>query len=300
MDSRATSDTDRPALDPTPTAPALTGLAPAALTPADRALITAMGTHAAADGPPLRVLDVIHRNLTAPAGELDLPSTDDSDEVSLVKEYGGAPAVELPRPGGRAGLPPLNRVIADRHSCYAYDDRPLGLADLGDLLHHAAGVKQLAQTPIGSIPVRMAPSAGSLQPVNVYVAASRVDDLEPGVYYYQPVRHELELVSPGDPGPSLTSGCMQDFVGTCAATLVLTCSLDRVVWHYGHRAYRSVHLDAGVLAQNLMLVGTALDLATCAVFGFFDDDLNRLVGADGRDEITALALAVGHPAAAAD
>jgi SagB-type dehydrogenase family enzyme len=154
----------------------------------------------------------------------------------------------------------------------------------------------VVETPGGTIPVRMAPSAGSLQPVNLYVAATRVTGLEPGVHYYDPARHALNRVRATDPRPALAAGCMQDFVATSPATLILTCSLDRVLWHYGSRAYRSVHLDAGVQAHNLMLVATALGLASCAIFGDYDDHIDHLTGIDGRNEITALLLAIGHQA----
>jgi SagB-type dehydrogenase family enzyme len=247
----------------------------------------------------------LHATLTASpdpvAGGVQLTGEAGAEEVVLVKEYPGAATVPLPPPRpGRCGLA-LDRAVAERASCYAFAPDPVDPADLSDLLHVGAGVKRLAETPIGTVPVRMAPSAGSLQPVNVYVAASRVAGLPAGLYHYNPVRHDLDRLSDSDPRPALEAGCMQGFVATSPVALVLTCSLDRVLWHYGTRAYRSVHLDAGVLAQNLMLVATALGLGSCAVFGFFDRVLDELIGADGRDEFTTLVLAVGRqsPAVAA-
>jgi SagB-type dehydrogenase family enzyme len=70
--------------------------------------------------------------------------------------------------------------------------------------------------------------------------------------------------------------------------------MPRIYWKYRARGYRFVHADAGVLAQNLYLVGTALKLSTCAVAAYYDDLLNRLVGVDGRDEFTILLFAVGN------
>ena len=248
-----------------------------------------------------RLLDVVHGSLLAsPDGSpgivdgIDNADAGADGEVALVKDYPGALSVELP--AWRGGLEAtLEQAIVGRSSHYEFASRSLSLSDLGGLLHLGAGTKRLAEAPLGTVPVRMAPSAGSLQPVNLYVAARRVEGVEAALYHYHPVRHALELARPGDPGPAFASCFMQEFVAASPVVLVLTCSLDRVVWHYGPRAYRSAHLDAGVLAQNLMLAATGLGLASCAVFGFYDELLDAVLGADGHDEFTALALALGHP-----
>ncbi len=168
--------------------------------------------------------------------------------------------------------------------------------DLGALLHLGAGVKAIAETAEGTVPLRMAPSAGSLQPVNVYVAACDVTGVPPGIYSYHPVRHALDLVRRGDPRDALANGCLQEFVATAPATVVLTCSLDRVRWRYGSRAYRSVHLDAGVQCHNLLLVAADLGLGCCAVFGFFEERLDEILAIDGTTEFTTLVMPIGYPA----
>jgi SagB-type dehydrogenase family enzyme len=88
---------------------------------------------------------------------------------------------------------------------------------------------------------------------------------------------------------------MQEFVSAAPVVCALTCSLDRVQWRYGARAYRSAHLDAGVMCQNLYLVGTALDLCVCAVFGFFEDRLQQLLHLDDDREYPTLLFTIGHP-----
>jgi SagB-type dehydrogenase family enzyme len=63
---------------------------------------------------------------------------------------------------------------------------------------------------------------------------------------------------------------------------------------YGERAYRYIYMDAGHVAQNLYLAATALDLASCAVGAFFDDEVNKVLDLDGRDE-TAIYMATVGP-----
>jgi nitroreductase len=47
-----------------------------------------------------------------------------------------------------------------------------------------------------------------------------------------------------------------------------------------------IYLDAGHIAQNLYLAGTAAGLGVCGIGAFFDDPVNALIGADGAEETT--------------
>jgi SagB-type dehydrogenase family enzyme len=60
------------------------------------------------------------------------------------------------------------------------------------------------------------------------------------------------------------------------------------------RAYRYIYMDAGHIAQNLYLAATALGLGCCAIGALYDEEVNRLVGADGVDETTVYMCAVGN------
>ena len=142
--------------------------------------------------------------------------------------------------------------------------------------------------------MRMAPSAGGLQPVNVYVVANHVSELPSGVYYFHAEAAELRAVRSGDFRDRLVDVCMgQTMVRSAQAVAILTCSLDRVMWRYGLRHYRTVHVDAGAVMQNIYLVGCGLGLSICAVGGFFDAAANDLVGVDGRAEFVVLLVAAG-------
>jgi len=52
-------------------------------------------------------------------------------------------------------------------------------------------------------------------------------------------------------------------------------------------------MDAGHIGQNLYLAATALGLGCCTVGAFFDEEIDRLIGIDGKAEITVYLGAVG-------
>ena len=63
---------------------------------------------------------------------------------------------------------------------------------------------------------------------------------------------------------------------------------------YGERGYRFMLLEAGHIAQNALLAANALGLGACPFGGFIDDDLDRLLGIDGLDEVSLYLIGVGR------
>jgi nitroreductase len=53
--------------------------------------------------------------------------------------------------------------------------------------------------------------------------------------------------------------------------------------------------EAGHDFQNINLMCTALGLGSLNLGGFFDDDMIRLIGLDGDDEVPLYAMAIGVP-----
>ena len=70
---------------------------------------------------------------------------------------------------------------------------------------------------------------------------------------------------------------------------------ERSKWKYRQRAYRYIYMDAGHIAQNLYLAGTAAGIGVCAVGAFFDDQVNDLIEVDGVQETAVYLACAGSP-----
>ncbi len=113
--------------------------------------------------------------------------------------------------------------------------------------------------------LRTAPSAGGVHPLELYVVAPVA------VFHYDAVGDRLEVVMRGDRRPALcTAALSQDVVGLSGATIVITAVEGRMDPRYGTRARRYELIEAGHVAQNILLAATALGFCAAPV-GAIDD-----------------------------
>jgi SagB-type dehydrogenase family enzyme len=206
-----------------------------------------------------------------------------------VKRYRHVPRIDLPPPR----LPPatLADLIVRRRSRREFGPEPVRLDHLGTLLSAAYGVT--ASLDPGQ-PVRAVPSGGALYPLELYVAASSVSGLEPGLYHFDPFRTALERLRAFDPRPALRPLSPYGELLTAAGAVVfVTAMFWRSRFKYGLRGYRFALLEAGHLGQNLLLAATALDLASLPVGGVYDRRVDEFLSVDGVNESVVYAFSLG-------
>lgn len=210
--------------------------------------------------------------------------------ASLYKDYPKAVRrLPLDPEAGRQAAD-LWQCLARRRSQRSYQDRPLSQDELAALLWATQGVTYASRGYL----LRAAPSAGALYPVETYLAVHRVEGVEPGLWHFQVPDFALELLQACDCRQTLVgAGLSQGFLGAAGAVFIWTGVLNRAMWKYRERAIRYLFLDAGHICQNLMLAATALNLGVCPVGAFFDEEVERLVQVDGREEVALYLAAVG-------
>jgi SagB-type dehydrogenase family enzyme len=196
-----------------------------------------------------------------------------------------------PLPGNAANV---WEVFYKRRSERNYaPDRALPLSTLSALLWATQGITAAA----GQYHFRTAPSAGGLYPVETYLLAKSVEGLGQGIYHLRPLAFDLEYIKPGNFGHDLAEAALgQGMVAEAQVVFIWTAVVARSKWKYRQRAYRYIYLDAGHIAQNLYLAGSALGMGVCGIGAFFDDRVNALIGLDGTEETVLYMASVGFPA----
>jgi SagB-type dehydrogenase family enzyme len=158
-------------------------------------------------------------------------------------------------------------------------------------------VQQWVQADRHLAPLKTAPSGGARHPIECYVVAKDVEDLDPGVYHYASDRHCLEKLRGPVPVERIreylpTSG----YFAKASATVFFTAVFERILWRYPYsRAYRAALVEAGHVCQTFCLTATWLGLAPFCLMGLADSLIEEDFGLDGIREPVLYAAGVGRP-----
>jgi SagB-type dehydrogenase family enzyme len=215
-----------------------------------------------------------------------------TSSTRAVRRHLQARTVEL---GATAPLRmPLGKALATRRSLRAFGASPLPLRELAALLHAGYGVTGELRVEEGRQPLRSAPSGGALYPLELSVVVRRVAGLEPGLYHFDPLDALLEEVRRG-PVPVAATTPFAEIAADAAAIVVVSAVFWRSRFKYGLRGYRFALLEAGHVAQNVLLAAAALELAAVPLGGFYDRRVDELIGVNGVDESSLYLVCIGLP-----
>lgn len=215
----------------------------------------------------------------------------DPREPLKFKAYRGCRRWQLPPAALR--LQPGEPVAAEAVSAA----EPLDEASVSTLLYHAYGFCRHDLEP-GAWPYhRTVPSARCFFPAELYLALPASGVRPAGVFYYDPMHHALVQLRDGDYRELIGDALGADLGGTAGVVLV-TALFWKAAFRYRDYAYRLATQEAGMVAGSVYLVAAALGLQAPQHHLFSDDLLNRLLGVDGEEETTLIALPLGRDAQA--
>lgn len=184
----------------------------------------------------------------------------------------------------------LETTIMRRRSTRAYTGADITLEELKALFHFTYQPQGYQSQGLDS-----APDYFDLNLLQTFVAVSGVRGLEEGCYYYAPKSQELRQIRFKNFRRELHFLCLGQELGRDAAVVVFhTADLTQGIKKYGDRVYRYLHLDAGHLGQRLNLAAIYLNLGVSGIGGFFDDQVNEVLGIPA-DEAVIYITTLGRP-----
>ncbi len=201
--------------------------------------------------------------------------------VPLRREDSASTQIRLPVPdleSASAAEPPFSAVLESRRS-----SRPVGaeitLGQLSELLYRSARAQGHDEEHGTSW--RPYPTGGAVGELEVYVTVERCAGLEPGMYRYDSLDHQLAPVAATDSSRARlldAAAGAQGREGRPAVLLTLASRFGRVSWKYEGLAYALMLKNAGGLLQTICLVATAMDMAACALGTGNSADFARATG----------------------
>ena len=203
------------------------------------------------------------------------------------KEYARMPRVTLPNPTSTSVS--LESVLRDRSSFdRSVSGRAFSQDELGTLLGLALGARKERWS-------RNYPSGGALFPIETYVIGNVLEGTDAGVFHYHPSAHALEHLWPL-PGNFDMSKLIRPFVTPLSGTLVIFTSVwERSAKKYGDFAYSHALLEAGHMAQNILLVATAIGAQCRPVAGCEDSYVAELLDLDPETEQFVYGILLSPP-----
>jgi SagB-type dehydrogenase family enzyme len=170
---------------------------------------------------------------------------------------------------GTAPRATLAQAIRARRSALAFRREPAALDALAFALKTARGHAALERAP----------------GVDLQLAVHRVAGLASGVYRYESAAHRLVLLRRGDLSEAMVRASIgQEMAGEAAVGFLMLGRIAAAVAQGGERSYRDLLVEAGAIGQRVYLAAEAVGLAARNLAAFRDDELNGLLGLDGRRE----------------
>ena len=182
----------------------------------------------------------------------------------------------------------IEEALNKRRSIRDYQEKPVSLAQVGQLLWAAQGITDPDRGR------RAAPSAGARYPLEFYLAARTVTGLDDSIYHYDPGNHRLIAKLADNNVEKLALAARQDWIAQAAAVIVISAVYQRTTDRYGDRGLQYVHMDVGIAAENVYLQAEALGLGTVFVGAFVDDEVHSQMQLSQSEQPLCL-LPVGWP-----
>lgn len=203
------------------------------------------------------------------------------------------PEILLPTPEEPLSVP-FDDVVLTRVTARALRRVPLSLEQIGMILHRSYGITRDNRETVFPRPFRVVPSGGALYPLEIFLHSSNGNELEAGLYHYDPLRNSLRFLADGDMSRKISEAMVQREIAMDLSMMIfITAMFERSTFKYGNRGYRFVFLEAGHVAQNINLTANALGLGCVNVGGFFDADVDLLLGLDGLTHSTIYMQGIG-------
>ena len=219
--------------------------------------------------------------------DVDIKSIPKSWTETYYKGYVRLQKAPLPAPTLSHGLG-LRDALDNRSSAREFSQTALSIKQLSTLLYYSVGIKNIQSGR------RFYPSAGARFPLETYILSLNTE-LGKRLYHYYVKSHCIEKILDDQKRSDINDYFPgQQWVSHASVVVFITSIFNRTLNKYGDRGYRSVLLEAGHVGQNIYLLTSALNLNCCALGGFVDDIVNKLLDIDGVNEAIVYAFAIGN------
>ncbi len=192
--------------------------------------------------------------------------------------------IELPKPQLKGKIS-LEEAVLKRHSVREYENKDLSIQQISNLLWTGQGIiaKKYGMS------FKTAPSAGALYPMEVYFLN------KDGIFHYIPDGHKIDKKIIKDTRKELCDAALgQECIKNAPLNIVICAVYKRTTIKYGERGIRYVWIEAGHIAQNILLQAVSLGLSGVPIGAFYDDKVKEILNLPDNEEPLYI-IPIGYP-----
>jgi len=176
----------------------------------------------------------------------------------------------------------LETALARRRSVREFSQKKLTFSEIGQLAWAGQGITDSENG------LRTAPSAGALFPTTLYIA------IYDGLFVYRPQDHSLQQILNRDIRDRLASAAFdQNAVRDAPCDIIIAGSVRKLIPRYQNESRKFMILEAGHVAQNILLQAVGLDLGSVPIGAFNTNAVNNICQM-GRDVEPLYIICIGH------
>ena len=194
------------------------------------------------------------------------------------------------------GSSQILELMAKRRSVREVQNQNISINALVDCLFAGCGIIGEAVNCTGKLPLKMTPSGGGRNPYEAYAFIKNVEGIKTGIYHYSGTQHSLQEVECEHlPKASELLGG-QDWADQMSVTIILVANFERTMWKYSdNNAYRVVLIEAGHIAQNILLAATSHGLVGCPTAALSHSAIETVLGIEDPTISPIYAVTIGLP-----
>jgi len=182
------------------------------------------------------------------------------------------------------GFVSLEEALAKRRSVRQFSSEPLKRSQISQLAWAGQGITEPQRG------LRTAPSAGAIYPIELLFVTQE------GLFAYRPADHSLLQISDQDVRNTLAVAASgSESVASAGCNIIVAGDVRKLTDRFKDDARKYLRLEAGHIAQNILLQAVCLDLGAVPVGGF-DTSQVRKVCRLRRTLEPLYIICVGYPA----
>lgn len=232
------------------------------------------------------------KNDTAPRAETNAEMASNVLRTSFEKSHASLP--------GKYHAPSETNFLSllrERASIREFASTSVSTQEIVDLLWASYGVVRESVEQERTTIHHTVPSGGAIYPLSIhYVSLRETPEIAKGIYaVHFSANQKIGLIPIAHSANQIYRCFLRpDCLAGAQGVVVVSASFEQSGKKYGNRALLLSVLEAGHVAQNILLAATERDLAAVEIGGFVEDQLGPLLSL--RKEIPLTTIIFGHPA----